>query len=332
MKVAWIGVFLLVSFQLRSFDRSPYPIQKPREEAFLQVSNLHKIFYATYGNPNGPSVIVLHGGPGAGCSDSMTQFFDLNRWNVVMFDQRGAMRSEPFGELTDNSPQHSVADMEALREHLGIGQWFVFGGSWGSSLALLYGQAHPNQCLGFILRGVWLVRPEDYNHLFYGMGKMFPESYEHVINHIPAEERADLLGAYYKRVMNPDPDVHMPAAKIFIYYDLTAGSHLPNPSMVETMMKNDQLVLGVMRTFCHYAKHDFFLTPNQILNQMGQIKHLPAILINGRWDAICYPEMAYLLHKNWPNSQLWIVPDGGHSSNDPSIASALVEATDFFAN
>lgn len=319
------------SYEERSFDRPLYPINKARETGLLKVSELHTLFYETFGNPDGIPVVVLHGGPGAGCSATMTQFFDLNRWNVVMFDQRGAMRSEPFGCMEENTPQHSINDIEALRTHLKINQWVVFGGSWGSTLALLYGQEHPKHCLGFVLRGVFLARKQDYLHLFYGMGKIFPEAYEPVVNHIPEEERHDLVSAYYDRVIDPNPEVHLPAARIFMKYDTLCSTHLPNPQFVEKTMQNDKLMLSVTRAFCYYAKNHFFLKPNQILSNMKKIEHLPAIIINGRWDAICPPEMAHLLYKSWKNSKLWMVTDGGHTASDPSIAAALATATDIFA-
>jgi proline iminopeptidase len=319
------------SCEERSFDRPLYPLAKAREEGYLQVSEQHILFYAVYGNSDGIPVIILHGGPGGGCSETMAQFFDLNQWNVVMFDQRGAMRSEPFGCMEENSPQHSVNDIEALRKHLGIEKWVIFGGSWGSSLALLYGQEHYEHCIGFILRGVWLVREQDYLHLLYGMGKIFPEAYEPVINHIPEEERHDLLSAYHHRVFDPDPAVHLPAARIFMRFDFICSTHLPYPAYVEKMMQNDKLVLSVAKAFFQYAKNNFFLEPNQLLSRMEKITHLPAIIVNGRWDAICLPEMAYSLYKSWSNSQLWFIPDGGHSTSDSSIAGALVTATDIFA-
>ena len=338
-----MGVFISMPFFLnaeisfphsceeRSFSNSLHPVGNAREEGFLKVSNLHSIFYATYGNPDGIPVVILYGGPGFGCSEQITKFFDLNLWNVVMFDQRGAMRSEPFASIEENTPQFSISDIEHLRKHLGIEKWVVFGGSWGSALALLYGQEHYKHCIGFILRGVWLVREPDYLHLFYGMGKMFPEAYEPVKNYIPEEERHDLLSAYHRRVCDPDPDVHMPAARTFMKFDLTCATHLPNPAFIEEMVQNDKILLSVARAFCHYAKNGFFLKPNQILSRMQRIAHLPAIIVQGRWDAICLPDMAYELHQSWKNSTLWMIPDGGHLANDPTIATALVAATEEFA-
>lgn len=341
--VLFIGVLVCMSSHLLgtilfphsseevSFDHSTYPVSPAREEGFLKVSEKHTIFYAVYGNPNGIPAVVLHGGPGAGCNDMLSQSFDLNRWNVVMFDQRGAMRSELFCCMEENTPNHSICDIEALRQHLGIDKWVVFGGSWGSSLALLYGQEHHKHCIGFILRGVWLVREQDYLHLLYGMGKMFPEAYEPVVNSIPEEERHDLLSAYYRRIFDPDPEIHLPAARTFMRFDFICSTHLPNSVYVEKMMQNDNLILSVAKAFFYYAKNKFFLEPNQLLSRMQRIAHLPAIIINGRWDAICPPEMAYTLHQNWSNSKLWIVPQGGHTANEPAIAAALSVATDVFA-
>lgn len=316
----------------RAFHHSAYPITKPRSEGFLPVSNEHRLFYALYGNPNGIPVVILHGGPGGGCDDTMVQFFDLNRWNVVMFDQRGAMRSEPFACLEDNTPQHLVNDIETLKNALGIKQWMVFGGSWGSSLALLYAQEYPDSCLGLILRGVWLAREQDYMHLFYGMGKIFPESYAEVTQHIPEEERGDLFSAYYSRIFDLNPEIHLPAARTFMKFDAICTTFAPNKAFVEELIKNDKIVLGVMRIFFYYARHQFFLEPDQILSRMHRMEHLPAIIVQGRYDVVCFPEIAYHLYQKWRNSHLWIIPDGGHSDDEPSMLAALVEATNLFAH
>lgn len=307
-----------------------YATSSPNREGHLAVSDKHSIFYATYGNPEGIPVVVLHGGPCAGCNDTMSKFFDPKEWHVIMFDQRGAMRSTPFGCMEENTPQYSIDDMEMLREHLGVDKWVLFGGSWGTTLATLYGQQHPERCLGFILRGVFLGREPDYLHLIYGMGKIFPEPYDAFVQHIPKEEQNDLLTAYYKRVMDADPEIHMPAARAFTQYDFTCATHLPNPEMVESVVNNDAMTLGIARAFFYYSYHHFFLEPNQILDNMEKIAHIPAVIVHGRWDAICLPEMAYLLHKNWPNSALWLIPDGGHSGGDRTISQALACAADLF--
>jgi len=314
-----------------SYTHPLFPPTPPYLAGYLKVSELHSLYYAAYGNPQGVPVVILHGGPGVGSNDGMTRFFDLKLWHVIMFDQRGAMRSEPFTCMEENTPHHSVSDMEALREHLGIPQWLVFGGSWGSALALLYGQAHPDRCLGFILRGIFLARKHDVGHAIAAMGKVFPEAYEPFIEYLPEAERGDLISAYYRRIMHPDPNIHLPAAKVCMRFDTICSTHLPNPDMVEKFIQNEKLVLSVMRAFLHYAVHDFFLQPNQILANMDKIARLPALIIHGRWDAIDLPEMAYLLFKKWSNSDLWIVTQGGHTSNDPAIATALAAATEIFA-
>jgi proline iminopeptidase len=314
------------------FNHPLYSVNAPSAEGYLAVSEVHSLFYATYGNPKGIPVVVLHGGPGEGCHDVFTRFFDLNRYYVIMFDQRGSMRSKPFGSMHENAPEFSIADIESLRKHLGIEKWLVLGGSWGSTLAILYGQNHPEHCLGFILKGVFLGREQDYLHLLYGMGKLFPKAYEAFLSHIPEDEHSDLLSAYHKRIMHPDPAVHMPAARAFIQFDATCVHFSSNPLAVEKTLKNDSLVYCVSKTFFHYARNKFFLEDTQILSGMDKIKHLPAILIHGKYDAVTLPEMSFLLYQKWDNSTLWMVPQGGHASTEPAVASAMATALDFFAD
>lgn len=315
----------------KNFHHQAYPIVKPREEGLLPVSDIHTLFYAAYGNPKGIPVVLLHGGPGGGCDDTMVQFFDLDKWHVIMFDQRGAMRSEPFLCLEENTPQHLVNDIQALKNHFGIDKWLVFGGSWGSMLAMLYAQEHPDSCLGLILRGVWLAREQDYLHLFYGMGRTFPEKYTEVVDYIPKEERGDLFAAYYRRVFDPDPTVHLPAAHTFMRFDAACLTFAPRPALLEELKKQDQAVMSVMRIFFHYAKHQFFLEPDQILSNMHRLEHLPAIIVQGRYDVICPPDIAYSIYQKWPKSDLWIIPNGGHTDDEPSMLAAVVEAANRFA-
>lgn len=316
----------------RSDEAAPYKVNKPHEQGYLKVSDDHTVYYAVYGNPNGIPVLIVHGGPGGGCGDGLTRFFDLSCWKVIMFDQRGSLRSLPFGELKDNTPQLSIADMESIRHHLQIDRWVLFGGSWGSTLAILYGQEHPESCLGFILRGVFLAREQDYRYIVDGIGKIFPEAHQELVGFIPEEERGDLLEAYYKRVLDPDPSVHQPAANVFMKYDFVCSTFQPDPEGVRSLLAHQGLSLNMARTFLHYAHHRFFLMPNQILDRMDRIGHLPALIVQGRWDAICPPEMAYLLFQNWDNSMLWIVTKGGHSSGERPYTSSLVLATDLFAD
>jgi proline iminopeptidase len=311
-------------------NRPLYPITPPRHTGNLQVSDLHTLYYSLYGDPNGIPVVVLHGGPGAGCTEFMTRYFDLSKWNLILFDQRGAVRSKPFACMEENTTQDLVEDIEKLRKHLGVDQWLIFGGSWGSTLGLVYGQAYPERCLGFILRGLFLGRSDDHLHLIYGMGRHFPEAYESVVQFIPENERSDLFEAYYCRILDPDPQIHLPAAKAFMRFDLICSTMTPDPARLETLLQNEAMVLSTAKSFFHYAKHNFFLEQGQILANMNRIAHLPAILVQGRWDLICPPDMAHAVYQAWPNATLWMVSNGGHSGLDPSIASALTQATEKF--
>ncbi len=307
-----------------------YPVLLPKEEGYLQVSKLHKIFYATYGNPNGTPAIVLHGGPGAGCSDVYTSFFDLNKWHVIMLDQRGAHRSKPFACMEENTTDHCIEDIEVLRTYLKIKQWVVFGGSWGSLLGILYGKAHPESCLGFILRGIFLGREQDFQHLLYQMGKKFPEPYKEFLTHFDQEEKKDLVTAGYKRIMDPDLQVAIEFAQAFFSYLVHAKLPEQTPEDIEEGLKDHVTVYGKGKAFFHYSYHKFFLTPNQTLQNFDAISRFSAIIVHGAEDAICLPQQAHLLHEHWKNSFLWMVKKGGHSFEDLRVGSALARATDKF--
>ena len=318
----------------KRFRHSLYPVSKPREDGYIKVSRLHTLYYAQYGNPDGIPVVILHGGPGAGCEDAYSSFFDLKRWNVIMFDQRGTMRSRPMGCMEDNTPQHSIKDIEQLRKHLGIKKWVVFGGSYGTTLSLLYGQAHPKRCLGLIVRGIFLARKEDYFYFFYELGKIYPKIFKPCLHLIPKKERKDLIAAYYRRIMDPDPVIHKPAAAALMAFIGTCWKIPPNPKTesLQKMMKKIKLLTSCSRAFIHYCMHGFFLKPNQVLANMGKIAHLPGIIVQGRLDGINPPLAATALHKKWKNSALWLIPKAGHSAHDPEIAPALATATDLFAD
>lgn len=309
---------------------SPYPIESPSSEGYLQVSEKHQIYYAAYGNPDGIPVVILHGGPGIGCSDSLTRFFDLNNWYVIMFDQRGAMRSKPFACMEENTTAHSISDIETLRKYFEIDKWVLFGGSWGSCLALSYGEAHPEACLGFILRGIFLGRDEDIR-LFKDIETKSTEAYREFITNIPEEELDHLPEACYRRIMDPDPQAHMSMARAIISYMGQIDTPPAPPKKMEMVLKNDRFVLSQARALLHYLINGCFLEPNQILSRIDRIAHLPAILIHGSSDTVCFPEQARLLHANWDRSLLWMIDGAGHSTDDPAIASALVEATRAFA-
>lgn len=319
--------FVFISLQVTA----SYPVAMPNHEGYLQVSEQHRIFYATYGNPEGIPVVVLHGGPGMGCNDTLSRFFDLGSWHVIMFDQRGVMRSTPPACMEENTTQHLVRDIEMLKQHLGIEKWVVFGGSWGSCLGLLYGQEHPESCLGFILRGIFLGRDQDIQ-MFKDAGKYSLDAYYALLTHFSVEEqKGDLLSICYQKIMNPDAQVHMEMARALMQYSLTNTKSPPNRIQVEKTLQNDRFVLCFMRTFLHYALHSFFLEPDQILAHMDQIAHFPAVLVHGSLDEICALTQAEELHAHWPNSQLVVIKGAGHSSDEPRISDALMQATDHFA-
>lgn len=308
-------------------DSILFPKIPPNMEGYLKVSDVHSLWYAEYGNHSGMPVVVVHGGPGGGASENDMRFFDPKIYRIILFDQRGAKRSQPFGELHDNNTQALMSDMEMLRGHLGVERWLVFGGSWGSALSMLYGQAHPSSCLGFILRGIVLGSKEEYEQVWQ-MSDVFPDLWDELEKFLPEEERADLAGSYHKRFIDADPNVHMPAARQFAKYDFTA-SFLMNGSTERKIVNSsdDKLVLGVARLFSHYCVNGFFITSEQIINNIHKISHLPAIIVHGRYDIICRAKSAYKLYKSWPNSELIFVQDAGHASIEPGIAKALVEAT-----
>lgn len=304
-----------------------FPKISPTVEGYLKVSDTHNIWYAEYGNPSGIAVVVIHGGPGGGASENDMRFFDPQIYRIILFDQRGAKRSLPFGELRENNTQALVKDIEILRKHLGVDKWLVFGGSWGSALSMLYGQAYPSSCLGFVLRGIFLGSKEEYEQLWQ-MNDIFPDLCDELEKFLPEEERADLISSYYKRFINIDPAVHMPAARQFAKYDFTA-SFLMNSSIEREVVSNsdEKLILGVSRLFTHYCVNRFFITSEQIIDNIYKISHLPAIIVHGRYDVICRAKSAYKLYKSWSNSELVFVQDAGHASIEPGIAKALVEAT-----
>lgn len=309
-------------------DLELYPIASPYNEGFLQVSTIHNLYYAQFGNPKGMPVLVLHGGPGAGCDESLSAFFDLTHYRVIMVDQRGAMRSQPFAEMRDNKSDYLVEDMELLRKHLGVDKWLLFGGSWGSALALLYGETYPEQILGFVLRGVCLARKKEYEHLFYGMRQFFPEIWQSMVQPFSMDEQADLITTLYNKVMDPNPSIHMPVAHSFMHYDTVAGTFKANPDLIERL--DDMSVLSIARSFIYYSFNNFFLTDNQLLDNLATIAHLPVIIVQGRYDIICPPQTAYDLHVRWNNSQLWFIPEGGHFASDPFISRGLRDALDDF--
>ncbi len=306
-----------------------FPDIAPFETGLLPLSAGHVMYWEQVGNPRGQPALFLHGGPGAGAGAIHRRFFDPAHWRVVIFDQRGAGRSRPLGELRDNTTPHLVADIEALRRFLGIEKWLLFGGSWGSTLALAYAQAHPERVTGCVLRGVFLGRPAEVEWFLYGLRRIFPDAWAAFAEHVPEAERGDLLDAYLKRLCDPDPAIHQPAARAWSLYEGSCSTLLPSPETVASFAQ-DRSALGLARIEAHYFKHDLFLRLGGLLAGMAEIGHIPAEIIQGRYDMVCPCDTAFDLAAAWPRARLTMVPDAGHSALEPGVRTALVSAVERF--
>jgi proline iminopeptidase len=295
----------------------------------LRLDGVHRMYWEQSGNPHGIPVLFLHGGPGAGAAPAHRRFFDPARYRIVIFDQRGSGRSTPLGELKDNTTPHLVADIERLRQHLKIERWLVFGGSWGSTLALAYGEAHPARCIGFILRGVFLCRASEIDWFIHGLRNFFPEAWRRFVDAIPETERGDLLRAYYRRLTHPDAAVHMAAARAWSSYEGACSTLLPSPDTV-AYFAGDTVALGLARIEAHYFTHDIFLPQNALLANVGRLRHIPCTIVQGRYDAVCPIVTADDLHNAWPEAEYIVVPAAGHSAWEPGISAELVRATERF--
>jgi len=315
------------AFSASRFELFP-PIE-PRAAGMLALDGGHVMYWEECGSARGIPVVFLHGGPGAGSTPDHRRFFDPAAYRIVVFDQRGAGRSTPLGALTDNTTDHLIADMERLRQHLAVDRWLVFGGSWGSTLALAYAQAHPDRCLGLILRGIFLCRPSEIEWFLYGLRTLFPEAWRDFSGHIPPSERSDLLGAYYRRLTDPDPNVHMPAAVAWSRYEGTCSTLLPSRDTVRYFAA-DRVALGLARIEAHYFMHGIFLPENALIDRIDRIRHLPGTIVQGRYDAVCPMVTADELARAWPEAGFVVVPDAGHSAWEPGILSELVRATEAF--
>ena len=309
-------------------DPSPYlfPPVTPLRSGMLAVDDLHTIYWEEVGNPQGIPVLFLHGGPGAGTSPQHRRFFDPRHYRVILFDQRGAGKSQPLGETRNNTTQLLIQDIETLRAMFGIEQWLVFGGSWGSTLALAYGQAHPERCLGFILRGIFLCTQLEIDWFIHGSRWFHPEIYDEFVQDLSAAERDNVLGTYYERIMNPDPDVYWPAVRAWSRFEGRRVFLMPQPAEPSC----DTVDLGLGRLEAHYMIHGGFFGEGQLLRDVNRIAHLPAVIVQGRYDVICPPVSAWQLHQRWPGSQIRMVPDAGHAAMETGISRELVAATELF--
>ena len=293
----------------------------------LEVEPPHVLYVEECGNPNGIPVLFVHGGPGAGCEDYHRRFFHPELYRIVLFDQRGCGRSSPHASLDNNTTQALVEDMERIREHLGIERWVLFGGSWGSTLSLVYAQTHPERVLGLVLRGIFLCRPQEI-HWFYqeGASRLFPDLWEAFLAPIPEAERGNLLDAYYRRLTGDNEVERMAAAKAWSLWEGRTATLRPNQAVVDHF-GNPFTALSLARIEAHFFKHDSFLRPNQILEDASRLKDIPGVIVHGRYDVVCPLDNAWELHKAWPGSELQIIPDAGHSASERGTVDALVQAT-----
>ncbi|WP_445395313.1 prolyl aminopeptidase [Zobellella sp. An-6] len=312
--------------------RTLYPPIAANRQQWLQVSERHRLYVEESGNPLGIPVVLVHGGPGAGTSPEHRRFFDPERYRIILFDQRGAGQSEPHAELADNHTQALIADMEQLREHLGVESWLLFGGSWGSTLALCYAIAHPERVLGLVLRGLFLGREQDLHWLYQpegGAAQLFPDYYRDFLTPLDGDAR-HLLSRYYRLLTSHNELARLNAARAWAVWEGRISTLLPRPD-AENHYGEAHSALALARIECHYFVNHCFVEENHIIRGLERIRHLPAVLVHGRYDAICKPAAALSLSEHWPGLVLQIVPGAGHSAFEPGIIDALVKATDHMA-
>jgi proline iminopeptidase len=313
--------------------RSPlYPPLTPYATHQLAVSSLHSLYVEESGNPDGVPVVFIHGGPGGGCEPWYRQFFDPVRYRIVLFDQRGCGRSRPHAELRENTTWDLVEDIERIRQHLGIQRWVVFGGSWGSTLGLAYAQAYPEAVKALILRGIFLLRQAEIRWFYQeGASWMFPDAWAHYLEVIPENERDDLVGAYYRRLTSDNPQIRRRAARAWSVWEGTTSKLLPSPG-VASRFGEDRFAEAFARIECHYFRHrGFFERDDQLLANIDRIRHLPGVIVQGRYDVVCPMKSAWDLHLAWPEAEFTVVPDAGHAASEPGTLAALVKAADRFA-
>lgn len=311
-----------------------YPPLRPYQRGRLRVSKLHELYYEQSGNPEGKPVVFLHGGPGAGTDPDMRRFFDPRRYRIVLFDHRGCGASRPHAELRENTTWHLVEDIETLRGHLGIERWQVFGGSWGSTLALAYAQTHPGAVTELVLRGIFMLRRTELEWFYQdplGAGSIFPDLWEHYVAPIPVAERGDMMQAYYRRLTSRSTARRAAAARAWSVWE-GATSHLRSSARYVAKFDDPEYAAAFARIEAHYfVNRGFFRRDDELLRNAGRIRHIPAVIVQGRYDMVCPMRSAWDLHRAWPEADLRIVADAGHSAFEPGMVRELVAATDRFA-
>ncbi|MBD0341457.1 MAG: prolyl aminopeptidase [Microcoleus sp. Co-bin12] len=313
--------------------RELYPPRQPYNEGELKVSDLHTIHFEESGNPEGKPIVLLHGGPGGGCPPFYRQYFDPEKWRLVMFDQRGCGQSKPHAELQENTTWDLVNDIEKLREYLNIHQWVVFGGSWGSTLSLAYSQTHPDRCKGLILRGIFMLRQKEIRWFYQeGASYIFPDAWEEYVKPIPINERDDLLTAYYQRLTSPDDKIRLEAARAWSIWEASTSRLFPDLDLKQRF-GIDAFAEAFARIECHYFINKGFIDPeDKLLLHIDRIRKIPAVIVQGRYDVVCPMMSAWELHRAWPEAEFIVVADAGHSMSEPGIRTCLIEATDKFAD
>ncbi len=308
-----------------------FPKIEPYKSEYLKVSELHTLYVEQSGNPNGKPVVFLHGGPGAGTSDFQRQFFDPKAYRIVLFDQRGSGRSTPSAELRENTTWDLVQDIEKIREHLKIEKWQVFGGSWGSTLALAYAETHPSRVTELVLRGIFLCRPSEIQWFYQeGASQIYPDAWARYHDFIPAAERNDFVKAYYKRLTNDDLDLRLKAAKIWSQWEAATSKLFVDPKFIDEF-EDPTHALQFARIECHYfINNSFFKTDNWLIENVDRIRHIPTVIVQGRYDIVCPMRSAWDLHRAFPEAKLKIIQDAGHSATEPGIRSELIAATENF--
>ena len=312
--------------------RDLYPPIEPYNQGELKVSELHTIHYEESGNPAGKPVVFLHGGPGGGITPMYRQYFDPQQWRIIIFDQRGCGQSTPYAELKENTTWDLVSDIEKLRQHLDIDKWAIFGGSWGSTLALTYSQTHPDSCKSLILRGIFMLRTSEINWFYQeGASYIYPDAWQEYLKPIPVEERGDLLAAFYKRLTSEDKAVRLEAARAWSVWEASTSKLIPSTASKQRFGMAE-FAEAFARIECHYfVNKGFFERENLLLENIDRIRHLPGVIVQGRYDVVCPMKTAWELHQIWPEAEFIVIPNAGHSVSEPGIKDALIEATDRFA-
>jgi proline iminopeptidase len=304
-----------------------FPAIQSDSHFYLQVSSLHELYVEQSGNMNGIPVVFLHGGPGGSCEPAHRRFFDPEKYRIILFDQRGCGKSRPHASLQQNTTQDLIQDIEKLRLKLGVDQWVVFGGSWGSTLALAYAESYPDRVLGLVLRGIFLCRPQDIDWFYQqGASRLFPEAWQDFLQPIPENERQDMIAAYHRRLVSDNELERMAAAKAWSIWEGSTATLRPSTKVLD-YFSDPHTALSIARIECHYFINKGFMQENQLLDNLDKIKHIPGYIVQGRYDVICPIDQAFALNRLWPKSQLKIIPDAGHAASEKGITQALIEST-----